>query len=269
MRKTNPFIDIFIILVGLFFLGHYFYKDKITSISDLKEIKGTVQNYSFEEDRGGRSTTYSYYIYLNEYLIGFQISAKFIDWFYKAKFENTIKQGDSLKILIPRRDYIKIGTREKSMAFGIESKTKDFLDPKIAIREYNSKTTLFFSFAFCIFGSILLYFDIKRKKVRMNKLWFYIKCPIYKSGEKPKIIDLVYLLLIYLASIIPIALVSYIICNQFDIIHNEIELSVPQIILIGMILAPVYEEILFRSLLKFTKNNVLLFIVTLIAFISI
>lgn len=103
----------------------------------------------------------------------------------------------------------------------------------------------------------------------MNDLWSYLKHPIYKSGVKPKIIDFVYLLLIYLASIIPIALVSYIICNLFDITHNEIELSVPQIILIGMILAPVYEEILFRSLLRFTRNNVLLFIVNLIVLISI
>jgi hypothetical protein len=81
MRNSNPFIDVFIIAVGLFYIGFNLYKDKINSTSDLKEIRGTVQYYSFIEDQGARTHTYSYYIYLNEYLKPFQITADMADKF--------------------------------------------------------------------------------------------------------------------------------------------------------------------------------------------
>ena len=164
MRNSNPFIDITIILAGLFFIGHYFYKDNVNSISDLKEIKGTVQYYSFKEDKGGRSHTYNYYIYLNEYLKPFQITADIVDWFNKEKFEHSVKQGDSLKMLISKYEYTKIGSREKAIVFGIENDKKEFLNAEIAIREYNSNITVFFGFAFVTVGLILLYKDIKRRK---------------------------------------------------------------------------------------------------------
>ena len=166
MRNSNPFLDIFIILVGLFFIGHDLYKDKVSSTSDLKEINGTIQNYSFIENRGLKNHTYSYYIYLNEYLTGFQISADFVDWFDKAKFEKTVKQGDSLRVFISKYDYAKIGSIEKAFAFGIDSKTKEFLNPDNVIREYNSETALVFGLVFITAGMILLYFDVKRRKKR-------------------------------------------------------------------------------------------------------
>ncbi len=166
MRNSNPFLDIFIILIGFFFIGHNLYKDKISSTSDLKEINGTIQNYSFVENRGLRNHTYSYYIYLNEFVNGFQITADFVDWFDKSKFEQSVKQGDSVKIIVSKYDYAKIGSIEKAIAFGIDSKTKEFLSPENVIREYNSKTTFYFGFVFVTAGMILLYFDIKRRKKR-------------------------------------------------------------------------------------------------------
>jgi hypothetical protein len=88
-----------------------------------------------------------------------------------VKFENTVKQGDSLKILISNYDYYKIGSREKATTFGIENDKIEFLNAKIAIRNYNSGSILF-GIAFIIVGLILLYLDIKRrtkKKIEEDK----------------------------------------------------------------------------------------------------
>ena len=166
MRNSNPFLDIFIILVGLFFIGHDMYKDKVSSTSDVKEINGTVRNYSFVENRGLKNHTYSYYIYLNEYVNSFQVTADFVDWFDKTKFEQSVKQGDSLKIFISRYDYTKIGSIDKAVAFGIYSQTKEFMNTKNVIREYNSETVFVFGLVFIFAGMTLLYFDIKRRKKR-------------------------------------------------------------------------------------------------------
>jgi len=163
MRKSNPFIDIIIIVVGLFLIGHYFYKDEVNSISDLKEITGTLHNYSFEEDSNIRHHTYSYYFFLNEYYNSFQINAEFVELFDRLRFESYLRQGDSLKILISKSDYNKFGTREKAFAFGIKSKTREFLNPELAIKDYNSKLLLIYGFGSVIFGLTLLYFDIKRR----------------------------------------------------------------------------------------------------------
>ena len=164
MRNSNPFIDIIIVAAGLFFIGLNLNKDKVNSTSDLKEIKGTVQYYSFIEEKEGRNHTYSYYIYLNEYIKPFQITADIVDWFDKVKFEHSVKQGDSLKMLISKYDYNKIGSKEKAITFGIENDKKEFLNAENAIREYNSNVALSFGFAFVIVGLILLYLDIKRRK---------------------------------------------------------------------------------------------------------
>ena len=164
MRNSNPFIDIIIVAAGLFFIGLNLNKDKVNSTSDLKEIKGTVQYYSFIEEKEGRNHTYSYYIYLNEYIKPFQITADIVDWFDKVKFEHSVKQGDSLKMLISKYEYTKIGSREKAIVFGIENDKKEFLNAEIAIREYNSNVTVFFGFAFVTVGLILFYKDIKRRK---------------------------------------------------------------------------------------------------------
>jgi len=168
MRNSTPFLDIIIIATGLFFIGFNLHKDKVKSTSDLKEVKGTVQYYSFIEDKEGRSHTYDYYIYLNEYLKPFQIIADYADWFDKLKFEQTVKQGDSLKILISKFDYNKIGSREKAIAFGIENDKKEFLNAEIAISKYNDGSIIF-GFVFVLVGLILLYFDIKRRKKKKNE----------------------------------------------------------------------------------------------------
>ncbi len=170
MRNTNPIMDIFFILVGLIFIGFYLIKDKITSTSDLVEINGTVLSYSFDKDISIRSTTYNYFIYLKKYSPGFQISADFANYFDKTKFEQSIKNGDSLKIFISKYDMTKINAIEKVLTFGISTKTNDYLNPKNVINKYNSITILIFGILFTSVSTLFLYFDIKRrKKIKLEK----------------------------------------------------------------------------------------------------
>jgi membrane protease YdiL (CAAX protease family) len=72
---------------------------------------------------------------------------------------------------------------------------------------------------------------------------------------------------IYIGAAISIGIFGSIICSLVHLKHDEIKLTPLMTILAGIILAPIYEEIIFRSLLKFKINNIILFIATFILFI--
>lgn len=95
----------------------------------------------------------------------------------------------------------------------------------------------------------------------------YLKNPVLCENNKTQKKDFVYFLFFYIITIIPIGVIAFIVCNMFNIIHKEISLTPLMKLLVGVILAPIYEEILFRSLLKFKKINIILFLITLSAFI--
>jgi len=57
-------------------------------------------------------------------------------------------------------------------------------------------------------------------------------------------------------------------CSILNLKSKEIDLSPALTLFVGIILAPIYEEILFRSLLKFKRINIFLFITTLIGLIT-
>ncbi len=101
----------------------------------------------------------------------------------------------------------------------------------------------------------------------MDTVINYLKNPIYCGNRKPKIIYLLFLVFFYIVAVILISMVIAIISKLFHIEHKKIELTPMMKILGGVILAPIYEETLFRSLLKFKKNNIILFISTLLAVI--
>lgn len=102
----------------------------------------------------------------------------------------------------------------------------------------------------------------------MDTFLIYLKSPVYSSNRKPKIIYLLFLLFTFIVLSISISLIALIICKLFHIKHNEIGLTPLMTILFGVLLAPIYEEVVFRSLLKFKKNNIILFIVTVTALIG-
>jgi len=162
MKNNSPFLDYSIIVIGLIFVCQYFYKDKVCSMSDLVEIAGSVNNYSFQEIRGIKTHTYNYYINLNEYSNRFQISADLADWFNKSYFEERVRKGDSISIKIANTDYKKINSPDKIFIFGIKDTQGIYMNAEQSIKDYNSKATLYFGLIFIISGFILLRFP-KRK----------------------------------------------------------------------------------------------------------
>ena len=80
-------------------------------------------------------------------------------------------------------------------------------------------------------------------------------------------VPFVKLFILYLISIIPIVLIAYITCKLFGIIHKQIELDFLMKFLLVVLLAPIYEEIFFRSLLKFNRLTISLFIAILVGFV--
>lgn len=102
----------------------------------------------------------------------------------------------------------------------------------------------------------------------MNSFISYLKNPYYCESRKPSIIKFTALIFIYLLATISVGMVSFIICNAFHLEHNKPELSPLMTILFGIILAPFYEEVLFRSLLRFKWSSILIFVPTTIALVA-
>lgn len=164
MINKNLFICIILIFSGLFFISHYFLKDKVDSKLDLMKINGKLYDYSFKENRSIRSHTYDYNIYLSEYRTRFQISADLVDWFNRAHFEQTVKTGDSLRILISQNDYKKIRSKENAIVFGIENHNGIYMEAENSIRAYNSSLTLYGGLVFIIAGILLIQKDKRKSK---------------------------------------------------------------------------------------------------------
>ena len=96
----------------------------------------------------------------------------------------------------------------------------------------------------------------------MNSLICYLKNPFYCESRKPSIYKFIALLFFYLLASISIGIISFIVCEAFHLVHNKQEWSPLKTILIGILLAPFYEEVLFRSLLRFKRSSILIFVPT-------
>lgn len=156
-KDRKLFVSTILFIVGLFFLGHYLLKDKVNSKSDLVDISTKLRDFSFEEYKGYRNHTYSYYLHLNGYRNDFQIIADYVDNFNKDYFERSVKIGDSIRICVSRNDFAAIQNKEKIKVFGIYSKNAIYLDCDNSIYQYNSGLTLNGGLIFFAVGLILFY----------------------------------------------------------------------------------------------------------------
>lgn len=105
----------------------------------------------------------------------------------------------------------------------------------------------------------------------MHDLLNYLKNPLYNSSREPRIKYFLFLFFIFFLAALLFGIISKIICTQFHIEYillSKVEINSLKLILVGIILAPISEEILFRSLLKFRKINIILFIPISILYIS-
>lgn len=103
----------------------------------------------------------------------------------------------------------------------------------------------------------------------MSTFLNYLKNPVNCSTHKPKSANFFGLLLIYFVSGVPLAILIFLIFKLFNLGHLQFDPENPiKAILIGIVFAPIFEEIFFRSLLKYTKRNIILFLTSVIILIA-
>lgn len=101
----------------------------------------------------------------------------------------------------------------------------------------------------------------------MEDFFSYLKNPVFRANERPVFVYFVALFFIYIAAAIPLSLIMVTVVKLFHLTHENFKLtSVDKTLFIGVIFAPFYEEVIFRSWLKFKKINIILIIGTLVAF---
>jgi len=98
----------------------------------------------------------------------------------------------------------------------------------------------------------------------MNTYFNYFRNPVPSSNERPEFIYFLGLFALYLFFILPVGAVLFMITKVLHIsdVINTVKIN-SQFVLFLMILAPFYEEVLFRSWLKLKKIIVILLIMTL------
>lgn len=162
-KIKNLSISIISIVMGFLGIFCYFSKDKVDSKLDLMEINGKLYNYSFEEFGGIKSHRYDYTIYLSGYSTRFQISTELVGEFKRTYFEQNVEPGDSLRILISKNDYKKIGIKPFTSVFGIENYNGVYTEADNSIRAYNSPFTLLYGGLAFVIGGIFLILKDKIK----------------------------------------------------------------------------------------------------------
>jgi len=101
----------------------------------------------------------------------------------------------------------------------------------------------------------------------MKELLQFIKHPVYSDKNEPLSARyFIELIVMYFLFALLIGAMAAFIIDVFNISHLKNITSI-KIILVAVFLAPFYEEILFRALLKFNKKTVWLFVVTVVALI--
>jgi membrane protease YdiL (CAAX protease family) len=94
----------------------------------------------------------------------------------------------------------------------------------------------------------------------MNDFFAYIRNPGYCASKKPALIILILLFIIYIFSAISIGIFREILTKHFQIVQRVPDVAAhPGQLFLVILLGPVTEEILFRSWLRFTKVNAVLF----------
>ncbi len=102
----------------------------------------------------------------------------------------------------------------------------------------------------------------------MSLFYDYLKKPVcFEKYSMPDFFHFLNLFFVYLFLVIPLALTGYIICSVFGIIHEPIDMTFIDKFFAVFLIAPIYEEIFFRSLLRFNWFNISLFITNLLVFI--
>lgn len=95
----------------------------------------------------------------------------------------------------------------------------------------------------------------------MNNLFVYLKKPIPPSSFiKINWGNFFLMLFIYFVFALPLGAIDFITLKLTGISRPPLDLSLYKKVLLGIILAPIYEEVLMRLLLVFNRRNIAIFI---------
>ena len=104
----------------------------------------------------------------------------------------------------------------------------------------------------------------------MLKILFrFIINPYIPTQRKPRIKEFIRLLFIDILLTIPLVIFCSFVAKELKISHVEFSKESTLIILYAVFAAPIIEEILFRSWLKWTKRNIYILIITLISVVGL
>ena len=102
----------------------------------------------------------------------------------------------------------------------------------------------------------------------MNTLFLYLKKPIYPSSfNKMNLGNFFLMLFIYFVSTIPLGVIGLITLKLTGFSRLPLDLTLYKKILLGIIFAPIYEEVLMRLLLVFSRKNLVILISCCAAFL--
>lgn len=96
-------------------------------------------------------------------------------------------------------------------------------------------------------------------------LFRFITNPYIPIQRKPRFKEIIRLLAIFVLLSIPLGLICNFICKEFRITHIKFSKQSTLLILYGAFIAPILEEILFRSWLKWSKQTIYILIATFIS----
>jgi membrane protease YdiL (CAAX protease family) len=104
----------------------------------------------------------------------------------------------------------------------------------------------------------------------MFKIFYrFIFNPYIPTQRKPRIKEFIQLLFIYVLMIFPLGFISNYVVKKLNITHFNFSKQSTLLILLGVFIIPIFEEILFRSWLKWSKRNVYILIVSIICVVTI
>lgn len=150
--------------IGLAILYHHFQRPDLTAADKILHIEGHVVQYSFQEKPGHRATLKQYYIWLDNYPCTFQIKADFLPFFNKKQFESEIKNGDNLKLTIPKElddQLFDSGTHIFILSASINS--TNYLSLADTIPKENSNLDIYAGLFFIAGG--MVYYILKSKAI--------------------------------------------------------------------------------------------------------
>lgn len=165
LKLTDKYFGVIFCLlfaVGCFYM--HFDKPKLNSKTDLTNVNGIVENYSFIDDLGWRSDGKRYIFKFRDYENDFQISANHINLFNKSRFEEIVNSGHklSIEILKEQRELLN-EPNERILAISIFDSKNEYLNSRDVILREQGPSSLIAGFGFIAAG--FLAYIVKRKNL--------------------------------------------------------------------------------------------------------